>query len=89
MWCRTRGFSRIFQRQGGNVVTFLMEHERMSYVEALKWLGDKHNIEIEETKPSEEQQQAASERENLGVVVNYASGYFMCCGTTRKAKPSA
>ncbi|MGC6532740.1 MAG: DNA primase [Flavobacteriales bacterium] len=62
--------------KGGNVVTFLMEHERMSYVEALKWLGDKYNIEIEETKPSEEQQQAASERENLGVVVNYASGYF-------------
>ena len=62
--------------KGGNVVTFLMEHERMSYVEALKWLGDKYNIEIEETKPSEEQQQAASVRENLGVVVNYASGYF-------------
>lgn len=62
--------------KGGNVVTFLMEHERMSYVEALKWLADKYGIEIQETEPNEAQKQAASDRESLGIVVNYAANYF-------------
>lgn len=62
--------------KGGNVVTFLMEHERMSYVEALRWLAAKYNILIEETEPSEAQAQADNERESLGIVNSYAQQYF-------------
>ena len=62
--------------KGGNVVTFLMEHERMSYVEALRWLADKYQIPIEESEPNEAQQKAASERESLGIVVGYAQSNF-------------
>ncbi|MBL7941518.1 MAG: DNA primase, partial [Flavobacteriales bacterium] len=54
--------------KGGNVVDFLMEHEKLSYPEALRWLAAKYNIEIEEDQPSETQQQERSEREQLGVV---------------------
>ena len=48
--------------KGGNVVDFLMEHEKLSYPEALKWLAAKYNIEIEEDTPTEEQLQERSER---------------------------
>ena len=37
--------------KGGNVVAFLMEHEQLSYPEAIKYLAKKYNIEIEETEP--------------------------------------
>src|SRR3981081_4943422 len=48
--------------RSGNSISFLMEHEKFSYVEALKWLANKYNVEIEETETSPEhklQQQAA------------------------------
>ncbi|MEZ4800598.1 MAG: DNA primase [Flavobacteriales bacterium] len=62
--------------KGGNVVDFLMEHEKLSYPEALRWLGAKYNIEIEEDKPSEEQLQERSERENLSVATEFAGKWF-------------
>lgn len=62
--------------KGGNAVTFLMEHERMTYPEALRWLAARYQIEIEEEKPDEAQLQAASERESLGVVTQFALGHF-------------
>ena len=43
-----RIFKDFSSGKGGNVVTFLMEHEQLSYPEALKWLANKYNIEIEE-----------------------------------------
>jgi DNA primase len=48
--------------RSGNTISFLMEHEKFSYVEALKWLAGRYNVEVEETELSPElklQQQAA------------------------------
>ena len=63
--------------KGGNVVTFLMEHEHYSYPEALKVLAKRYNIEIpEDEEMSPEQKEAQSERESLYVINNYAQTYF-------------
>ncbi|MDZ4822824.1 MAG: DNA primase [Flavobacteriales bacterium] len=62
--------------KGGNVVDFLMEHEKLSYPEAMRWLAAKYNIEIEEDAPSEEQLKERSEREQLSVVTDFAHKYF-------------
>ncbi len=62
--------------KGGNVVDFLMQHEKLSYPEALRWLAAKYSIEIEEEKQTEEQQQEKSEREHLSVVSEFAAKYF-------------
>lgn len=62
--------------KGGNVVAFLMEHEHFSYPEAIKYLARKYQIEIEETLPSPEEKELATERESLYVVSEYAQKYF-------------
>ncbi len=62
--------------KGGNVVSFLMEHEHYTYPEALKYLAKKYNIEIEETQLDDEQKQALNERESMYVVSEYAKDYF-------------
>src|SRR6185503_7115353 len=49
--------------KGGDAVTFVMEHEGLTYVEAIRYLAKKYGVEIKESKPSEEQQAAQSERE--------------------------
>ncbi|MGY6560712.1 MAG: DNA primase [Luteibaculaceae bacterium] len=62
--------------KGGNVVSFLMEAEQLSYVEALKYLARKYNIDIVEEKPSAEQVEAATKRETLTAVNRYAEQFF-------------
>jgi len=62
--------------KGGNVVDFLMQHEKLSYPEALRWLAAKYKIEIEEEKQSDEQLQEKSEREQLSLVSEFAARYF-------------
>ncbi len=62
--------------KGGNVVTFLMEHEHYSYPEALRYLAKKYNIEIEETEQTDEQKIQASERESMYLVSEFAKNYF-------------
>ncbi|MCO6501176.1 MAG: DNA primase [Vicingus serpentipes] len=62
--------------KAGNSVNFIMEHEHYSYPEALKFLADKYNIEIEEEEQTDEQKVAANERESLYIVSNYAANYF-------------
>ena len=62
--------------KGGNVVTFLMEHEHFNYPEALKWLAAKYNIEIEEEEQTEEQLELANEREKLFIIHQFAKNYF-------------
>ena len=62
--------------KGGNVVDFLMEHEKLNYPEALRWLAAKYNIEIEEDKQTEEQQIEKSERESLSLVTEWAAKWF-------------
>ncbi len=62
--------------KGGNVVHFIMEHEQLSYYEALKWLAKKYNIEIKERELTEEEKQAHNLRESLFVVNQFACDYF-------------
>ncbi len=63
--------------KGGNVVTFVMEHEHFSYPEALKWLAKRYNIEIEEEELTAEQIEAQSERESLYLVNQFAKDFFV------------
>ena len=62
--------------KGGSAVSFLMEHEHFSYPEAIKYLAKKYNIEIDETEQSDEQKEAANERESLYLVSEYARDYY-------------
>ncbi|MBS1627006.1 MAG: DNA primase [Bacteroidetes bacterium] len=62
--------------KSGNTITFLMEHDKLSYVEALKWLAAKYNIEIEETETSPEQKQALLISESLYAINNFAQKFF-------------
>ena len=63
--------------KGGNVVTFLMEHEHFNYPEALRWLAQRYNIEVEEEKPTPEMEEARSERESLYVINEFASDWLV------------
>lgn len=62
--------------KGGNAVHFIMEHEQMSYPEALKYLAKKYGIEIKERELSNEEKLVQSERESLFIVNNFARDYF-------------
>lgn len=62
--------------KGGNAVNFIMEHENLSYPEALKWLAKKYNIEIVEEEETEEQKQQKDERESLMIVSGFAQKFF-------------
>tara|TARA_R110001592_G_scaffold46637_3_gene148366 strand:- start:639 stop:2594 length:1956 start_codon:yes stop_codon:yes gene_type:complete len=62
--------------KAGNSINFIMEHEHYSYPEALRYLANKYNIEVEEEEQTDEQKLAANEKESLFIVTNYASKYF-------------
>lgn len=62
--------------KGGTAVSFLMEHEHFTYPEALRYLARKYNIEIEEDEITDAQKEAATERESLYVVSEFAQKYF-------------
>jgi len=62
--------------KGGDAITFVMEVDGLSYVEALKYLAGKYGIEIKEEEQSDEAQQAQNKRESLYIVLNYANQYF-------------
>jgi DNA primase len=62
--------------KGGHSVDFIMQVEQLSFPEAIRYLGKKYNIEIEEKELSPEQKVEQSERENLFVVLQYAQKYF-------------
>ncbi|MBL4587125.1 MAG: DNA primase [Flavobacteriales bacterium] len=62
--------------KGGNSVNFMMEHEQMTYPEALKYLAKKYNIEIEEEEQTPEQIAASTERESLLLVLGFAQRNF-------------
>lgn len=63
--------------KGGNAVNFVMEHEQMTYPEALRWLAAKYNIEIKEKELSDEEKKEAGERESMFIVNEWAKDYFM------------
>jgi len=62
--------------KGGSAVTFLMELEKFTYPEALRWLAKKYGIEIEETVESPENREADNHRESLMIVTGYAAKFF-------------
>lgn len=62
--------------KGGNAVNFIMEHEQMSYVEALKYLAAKYHIPVEEKELSDEQKRDRSERESMLIVTAHAQEFF-------------
>lgn len=62
--------------KGGSAVTFLMEHEKLSYPEALRYLARKYNIEISEEELTAEQVQEQNERESLLLILKFAQEYF-------------
>ena len=62
--------------KGGTPAGFLMEHEQMTYPEALRWLAKKYNIEIVEKELTDEERAAQSERESLFIVNEWAKDWF-------------
>ncbi|SDS03982.1 DNA primase [Mucilaginibacter mallensis] len=62
--------------KGGSAVTFLMELEKFTYPEALKWLAKKYSIEVEETVDTSENREADNHRESLMIVTGYAAKFF-------------
>ena len=62
--------------KGGTAVTFLMEQEHFTYPEAIKYLANKYNIEVEETQKTSEQKLEDSERESMYLITEFAKEYF-------------
>lgn len=73
----TKGIYKCFGcGKGGDAVHFIMDHEKYSYPEALKYLAQKYNIEVEEQEQSPQNIEANNARESLYVVSLYAANYF-------------
>src|SRR5215831_15628762 len=62
--------------RSGNTISFLMEHEKYSYVEALKWMANKYGIEIEETFTTDEQRQQMQAADSLYIINSFAQQFF-------------
>jgi DNA primase len=62
--------------KAGNTISFIMEHEKYSYVDALKWLANKYGIEIEETFQSNEQREQMQAAESLYIINAFAQQFF-------------
>jgi DNA primase len=62
--------------KSGNTITFLMEHEKYNYVEALRWLAARYNIEVEETETSAEQKQLVQTADSLYIINSFAAKFF-------------
>lgn len=62
--------------KGGNPVGFIMEHEQMTYPEALRWLAKKYKIEIKERELTSEEKQAESEREAIFIVNEWVARHY-------------
>ena len=63
--------------KGGNVIAFLMEHEQYSYPQAIKYLANKYNIEIIETKLTDKQKDDNNLKEKLFLICDFAKNYFL------------
>src|SRR3954469_16764200 len=62
--------------KSGNSIGFLMELEKYSYVEALKWLANKYNVEVEETEVSPEVKLVQQAADSLYIINNFAQKFF-------------
>ena len=72
-----KGYCHCFScGKGGNPVGFIMEHEQMTYPEALRWLANKYHIEIEEKELTDDERREQSARESLFILNEWALKYF-------------
>ncbi|MBK8774826.1 MAG: DNA primase [Chitinophagaceae bacterium] len=62
--------------KSGNSIGFLMEHEKYSYAEALRWLANKYNVTIEEKEINPEQQQQQLASDSLYIINGFAQKFF-------------
>ena len=62
--------------KSGNTISFLMDHEKYSYVEALRWLANKYGVHIEETEVSPELRQQQQVADSLYIINNFAQKFF-------------
>jgi DNA primase len=62
--------------RSGNSIGFLMEAEKYSYVEALRWLANKYSVEIEETETSPEYKLQQQVADSLYIINNFAQQFF-------------
>jgi len=62
--------------KSGNTITFLMEHEKYSYAEALRWLANRYNVTIEETVISDEAKQQQQVADSLYIINNFAQNFL-------------
>src|SRR5664279_3213332 len=62
--------------RSGNTISFLMEHEKYSYVEALRWLAAKYNVEIEETETTPEFKEQQQVSDSLYIINKFAQQFF-------------
>ncbi len=73
----SRGIFKCFGcGKGGDAVRFVMEHEKMSYVEALKYIAKKYGIEVKEREESEEEKQQNNDAESMMILNGWATEYF-------------
>ena len=73
----SKGIFKCFSSgKGGDAITFVMEVDGLSYIEALKYLAAKYNIAIEEEVQTDEIQEAQNQRESLYIVLKFATDYF-------------
>ena len=73
----SKGIFKCFSSgKGGDAITFVMEVDGLSYIEALKYLAAKYNIVIEEELQTDEIQEAQNQRESLYIVLKFATDYF-------------
>ena len=62
--------------KSGNAIGFVMEHEKLTYPESLKWLANRYNIEIEETENSTEYKEQQQVADSLHIINQFAAKYF-------------
>lgn len=62
--------------KGGDAFTFVMEHEKLSYAEAIRYLAKKYGVEIKEDRTFNESKEEQSEREGLYILMNFAKDYY-------------
>lgn len=62
--------------KGGNSINFVMEHEKLTYPDALKWVAKKYGIQIQETELSQDQIKANDDKESMMIVTAWAAEYF-------------
>jgi|SRR6056297_906925 len=63
-------------QKGGDAIHFLMEHEKFTYVEALRYLADKYQIEVEEDEMSEEKREQLQRTDSLYILNEFVAEYY-------------